>query len=101
MAFTIILIKEVTKKEPRYDEQCRTTKTGCVKVGVSSNERAKQSNIKLSWMVFYNICKMYWEAAEVTKKYYDDLLVINGTKISIEKNISGIQQTMDKEVKDI
>ena len=39
---------------------------------------------------------MYRKVAEVTKKYYDDLLVSNGTKRSIETKILGSQLNMDE-----
>ena len=70
---------------------------GCVKVGGLSNKRAKQSDPRLGWIMFHNICKMYRDVKEATTKYYDELLVNNGTKHSIEAKIFGNQDGVDKE----
>jgi hypothetical protein len=73
------------------------TKTGCVKVGGLSNKRVKQSDPRLGWIMFHNICKMYRNVKEATTKYYDEVIMNNVTKNSIKAKIFGNQDGVDKE----
>ena len=67
MAFTIKVINRGNKREPDSHEKCRTTRTGCVKVGNLSNKRAKKTDGRLVWIIFHNICKLYMDVTHATK----------------------------------
>ena len=85
------------KIEPGNNEHCRMTRTGYVKMVGLSNKKAKQSDPRLDWIMFHNICKMYRDVTHDTKNYYDDLLIKNGTTHSIETELLGQQDSMEKD----
>ena len=53
------VIKRVNRKEDGHDMQMKKIRTGLVKVSGISNNRARQNDPRLAWLMFHKIYQMY------------------------------------------
>ena len=57
--YTCSVIKRVNKREDGHDNQRNKSRTGSVKVSSISNNRSRQSDTRLAWLMFHKIAQMY------------------------------------------
>ena len=70
-----IIIKQVNNLEDRHDKQRKNSGTGSVKVSSISNNRARQSNPRLAWLVFRKIAQMYRDIREQEIEEATELII--------------------------
>ena len=87
--YTRSVIKRVNKREYGHDNQRKKSRTGLVKVSSISNNRLRQSDPRLAWLMFHNIARMYrdirqQESEEATELILNlrDKFKINNTTVS-------------------
>ena len=56
--YTRSVIKRVNKREDGHDKQSKKSRTGLLKVSRISNNRSRQSDSRLSWLMFHKIAQM-------------------------------------------
>ena len=79
LQYTRRILKKVIAREPNPDSnKTKRSRTGEVKVGGLSNQRAKQSDPRLSWYMFHSICRMYRDVKAITDKNINLLLKESG-----------------------
>ena len=59
--YTRSVIKQVNKREDGHDNQRKKSRTGLVKVSSIINNRSRQSDPRLAWLMFHKIAQMYRE----------------------------------------
>ena len=57
--YTRSVIKQVKNIEDGHDKQRKKSRTGLVKVSRIRNNRARQSDPRIEWLMFHNIAHMY------------------------------------------
>ena len=62
--YTRSVIKLVNRKEDGHDTQRKKRRTVLVKVSSISNNRLRQSDTKLAWMMFHKISQIYRDIRE-------------------------------------
>ena len=62
--YTRAIIKRVSNIEDGHDTQKKKRRTVLVKVSSISNNRSRQSDTKLAWMMFHKISHMYRDIRE-------------------------------------
>ena len=79
----------MNNREDGHDNQRKKSKTGLVKVSSISNNRSRQSDPRLAWLMFHMIAQMYrdirqQESEEATELILNlcDKFKINNTTVS-------------------
>ena len=62
--YTRSVMKKVNNIEDVHDKQRKKSRTGLVKVLSISNNRARQSDPRLAWLMFHKITQMYRDIRE-------------------------------------
>ena len=62
--YTHSVIKRVNCIEDSHDKQRKKSRTVLVNVSIISNNRARQSNPRLAWLMFHKIAQMYRDIRE-------------------------------------
>ena len=115
--YTRSVIKRVNSLEDSHDKQRRNSRTGLLKVSSIKNNRARQSDPRLAWMMFYKIAQIYRyireqeseEATELILNLHANLNSNNTTlssprtpKISIQQPTMPLDpKTVPKDLKEI
>jgi hypothetical protein len=86
LSYARSIIRRVNKNEPGTKGQ-KVTKTGEIKVAGLSNRRAKQSDPRLSWIMFHRICSMYRAAKKKRMQQMD--LMTSSFRENVEDEILG------------
>ena len=86
LSYARSVIRRVNKNEPGVKGQ-KVSKTGEIKVAGLSNRRAKQSDPRLSWIMFHRICSMYRAAKQ--KRAQQMALIVSDFKENVETEILG------------
>ena len=61
------ILKRLIEREPNIEsDKTKCSRSGEVKVGDLRNQRAKQSDPRLSWYMFHSICRIYQEVKAST-----------------------------------
>ena len=63
------VLKRVNELEPEMKNQWKRNKTGEMKVAGLSFKRAKQSDLRLAWIMFHKICKMCIDVMKDERKH--------------------------------
>ena len=108
--YTRSIIKRVKNREDGHDNQRKKSRTGLVKVPSMSNNRSRQSDPRLAWMMFHKIAQMYKDIREQENEEATELIIIlrdnfnsNNTIFSSPRtpNISIEQLTMPLDPKKV
>ena len=70
-----MVIKRANNIEDGHDKQRKKSKTGLVKVSSISNNRARQSDPRLAWLMFHNISQMYRDIMEQESEEAKELIL--------------------------
>ena len=62
--YTRSIIKRVNNLEDGHDKQRKKSRTGFVNVSSISNNRARQSDTRLAWLIFHKMAQMYRDIRE-------------------------------------
>ena len=73
--YTRLFIKRVINIEDGHDNQSKKSRTGLVKVSSISNNRARQSDPRLAWLMFHKIAQMYRDIREQESEEATELIL--------------------------
>ena len=108
--YTRSLIKRVNGTEDSHDKQRKKSITGSVKVPNICNNRARQSDPRLAWLIFHKIAQMYRDIREQEIEKATELIInlcsnLNSNHASspspITPNISIEQPTINLDPKTV
>ena len=75
-------MKRVNFSEETHDNQRKKVRKGLIKISSISNDRAKQSDTVIAWIMFHKIYHMY---RDITKQeMLQALIIIQGLHVNLE-----------------
>ena len=100
----------MNNREDGHDYQRKKSRTGLVKVSSISNNRSRQSDPRLAWLMFHKIAQIYRDIRQQESEEATELIInlrdefkINNTTVSSPRtpNLSIEQPTMPLEPKTV